>query len=157
MCLLDSTGVSIQGLRAVVLGRSDIVGSPVAAMLRNRDATVTQCHSKTKNLPEIVRLPSAPLNRSLTTSQVKEADILVAAIGKAEFVQGSWIKPGAVVIDVGTNYIPGAFVYTPAPSKLTILQIQLRSRDSVWLGTWISPLLHRLLPILPLFQAALGQ
>lgn len=118
MRLLDSTGVSIQGLRAVVLGRSDIVGTPVAAMLRNRDATVTQCHSKTKNLPEIVRLPLAPLNRSLTTSQVKEADILVAAIGKAEFVQGSWIKPGAVVIDVGTNYIPGAFVYTPGPSKL---------------------------------------
>jgi len=52
--LLESTGVSIEGLRAVVLGRSDIVGSPVAAMLRNRDATVTQCHSKTKNLPEIV-------------------------------------------------------------------------------------------------------
>ncbi|KAF9653139.1 C-1-tetrahydrofolate synthase [Thelephora ganbajun] len=88
--LLESTGVSIEGLRAVVLGRSDIVGSPVTVMLRNRDATVTQCHSKTKNLPEIV----------------KEADILVAAIGKPEFVQGSWLKPGVVVIDVGTNYIP---------------------------------------------------
>lgn len=59
-------------------------------MLRNRDATVTQCHSRTKNLPDIV----------------KTADILVSAIGKAEFVKGSWLKPGAVVIDVGTNYIP---------------------------------------------------
>ncbi|OCH93375.1 C-1-tetrahydrofolate synthase [Obba rivulosa] len=90
--LLDSTGVQIAGSRAVVLGRSDIVGTPVAAMLRNRDATVTQCHSRTKNLPEIV----------------KDADIVVSAIGKPEFVQGSWLKPGAVVIDVGTNYIPDA-------------------------------------------------
>ncbi|KAI1794574.1 C-1-tetrahydrofolate synthase [Ganoderma leucocontextum] len=90
--LLDSTGVSIAGSRAVVLGRSDIVGSPVAAMLRHRDATVTQCHSRTQNLPEIV----------------KEADILVSAIGKPQFVQGSWLKSGVVVIDVGTNYIPDA-------------------------------------------------
>ncbi|KAI0006034.1 FTHFS-domain-containing protein [Russula compacta] len=88
--LLESTGVLIPGANAVVLGRSDIVGSPVSVMLRNKDATVTQCHSKTKNLPEIV----------------KTADILISAIGKPEFVQGSWIKPGAVVIDVGTNYIP---------------------------------------------------
>lgn len=56
MRLLESTGVSVEGLRAVVLGRSDIVGSPVAAMLRNKDATVTQCHSKTQNLPDIVCL-----------------------------------------------------------------------------------------------------
>ncbi|EIM90025.1 FTHFS-domain-containing protein [Stereum hirsutum FP-91666 SS1] len=90
--LLESTGVPISGAHAVVLGRSDIVGSPVAAMLRNKDATVTQCHSRTKNLSEIV----------------KTADIVVSAIGKAEFVQGSWLKPGAVVIDVGTNYIPDA-------------------------------------------------
>ncbi|KAI0673003.1 FTHFS-domain-containing protein [Trametes maxima] len=90
--LLESTGVSIAGSRAVVLGRSDIVGSPVAAMLRHRDATVTQCHSRTKNLEEIV----------------KQADLIVSAIGKPQFVQGSWLKPGAVVIDVGTNYIPDA-------------------------------------------------
>ncbi|KAH9901590.1 FTHFS-domain-containing protein [Cubamyces lactineus] len=88
--LLDSTGIQIAGTRAVVLGRSDIVGSPVAAMLRHRDATVTQCHSRTKNLEEIV----------------KQADIVVSAIGKPQLVQGSWLKPGAVVIDVGTNYIP---------------------------------------------------
>lgn len=109
--LLDSTGVPISGSRAVVLGRSDIVGSPVAAMLRNRDATVTQCHSRTKNLPEIVRvsfcLSSLVKYLPVCTVQVKGADIVVSAIGKPEFVQGSWLKPGAAVIDVGTNYIPG--------------------------------------------------
>ncbi|KAI0054075.1 FTHFS-domain-containing protein [Auriscalpium vulgare] len=88
--LLESTGAPIAGANAVVLGRSDIVGNPVAALLRSKDATVTQCHSRTQNLPDIV----------------KHADVLVSAIGKPEFVQGSWIKPGAVVIDVGTNYIP---------------------------------------------------
>ncbi|PPR06657.1 hypothetical protein CVT26_001199 [Gymnopilus dilepis] len=90
MRLLKSTGVSISGSNTVVLGRSDIVGSPVASMLRNADATVTQCHSRTKNIQDIV----------------KNADILVSAIGKAEYVKGSWIKPGAVVIDVGINYVP---------------------------------------------------
>ncbi|KAG2020278.1 C-1-tetrahydrofolate synthase [Coprinopsis cinerea AmutBmut pab1-1] len=90
--LLESTGVPIAGAHAVVLGRSDIVGSPVAALLRSKDATVTQCHSRTKNIEEIV----------------KTADIVVAAIGKPEFVKGSWIKPGAVVIDVGINYVPDA-------------------------------------------------
>ncbi|TFK42578.1 formate--tetrahydrofolate ligase-domain-containing protein [Crucibulum laeve] len=88
--LLESTGVPIAGTNTVVLGRSDIVGSPVASMLRNRDATVTQCHSRTKNIESIV----------------KNADIVVSAIGKPEFVKGSWLKPGAVVIDVGINYIP---------------------------------------------------
>ncbi|RXW20745.1 hypothetical protein EST38_g5117 [Candolleomyces aberdarensis] len=77
---------------AGVIRRSDIVGSPVAALLRSKDATVTQCHSRTKNIEEIV----------------KTADVLVAAIGKAEFVKGSWIKPGAIVIDVGINYVPDA-------------------------------------------------
>ncbi|KAJ7046787.1 formate--tetrahydrofolate ligase-domain-containing protein [Mycena alexandri] len=90
--LLESTGVPLSGASAVVLGRSDIVGSPVASMLKNRDATVTQCHSRTKNVEAII----------------KHADIVVAAIGKPQFVQGSWLKPGAVVIDVGINYIPDA-------------------------------------------------
>ncbi|KAI6039078.1 formate--tetrahydrofolate ligase-domain-containing protein [Pisolithus marmoratus] len=90
--LIEHTGVPIAGAETVVLGRSDIVGNPVTALLRNRDATVTQCHSRTKKLEEIV----------------KRADILVTAIGRAEFVQGSWIKPGAVVIDVGINSIPDA-------------------------------------------------
>lgn len=88
--LIDSTGVKIEGANAVVLGRSDIVGTPVCALLRRRDATVTQCHSRTKDLQDVL----------------KEADIVVAAIGKAEFIKGEWLKPGCVVIDVGTNYIP---------------------------------------------------
>ncbi len=90
MVLLKESGVDLEGKNAVVLGRSDIVGSPVSALLRNADATVTVCHSRTRNLEEFI----------------KSADVLVAAIGKPHFVKGSWIRPGAVVIDVGTNYIP---------------------------------------------------
>lgn len=90
MVLLKEAGIDAKGKTAVVLGRSDIVGSPVSFLLKNADATVTVCHSKTANLPEIV----------------KQADIVVAAIGKAQFVKGDWLKPGAVVIDVGTNFIP---------------------------------------------------
>ncbi|EZG08637.1 hypothetical protein H106_02187 [Trichophyton rubrum CBS 735.88] len=90
MELLYASGVEITGKHAVVLGRSDIVGSPVSYLLKNADATVTTCHSRTKNVEEII----------------KTADILVAAIGKPEFVKADWLKPGVVVIDVGTNYIP---------------------------------------------------
>ncbi|KAF2773801.1 FTHFS-domain-containing protein [Teratosphaeria nubilosa] len=90
MVLLEESGVDVKGKNAVVLGRSDIVGAPVSYLLRNADATVTVCHSKTKDLQEVI----------------KTADILVAAIGKERFVKGDWLKPGAVVIDVGTNYIP---------------------------------------------------
>ncbi|WWC63588.1 uncharacterized protein I303_106193 [Kwoniella dejecticola CBS 10117] len=88
--LIESTGFDLKGSNVVVLGRSDIVGTPVCALLRKKDATVTQCHSRTKNLEQIV----------------KTADVVVAAIGQAEFVKGDWLKPGAIVIDVGTNYIP---------------------------------------------------
>ncbi|CAG8720503.1 23432_t:CDS:10 [Cetraspora pellucida] len=87
--LLNQTGIMISSKRAVVVGRSDIVGFPIFTLLSKRNATVTLCHSKTANLPEIV----------------KTAEILVAAIGKAEFIKGDWISPGAVVIDVGTNSI----------------------------------------------------
>lgn len=90
MELLRVSGVDPAGKEAVVVGRSDIVGSPVSYLLKNADATVTVCHSKTKNLGEIL----------------KRADIVVAAIGQPEFVKGEQLKPGAVVIDVGTNYIP---------------------------------------------------
>jgi methylenetetrahydrofolate dehydrogenase (NADP+) / methenyltetrahydrofolate cyclohydrolase / formyltetrahydrofolate synthetase len=90
MVLLRETGVELKGKSAVVLGRSNIVGGPVSQLLLNADATVTICHSKTENLHEIV----------------KRADVVVSAIGKPEFVRGSWIKPGAVVIDVGINYVP---------------------------------------------------
>jgi len=85
--LLDRSGVTIEGKDAVVLGRSNIVGIPVALLLMQRNATVTIAHSRTKNIEETVR----------------RADIVVAAVGRAEMVKGSWIKPGAVVIDVGIN------------------------------------------------------
>ncbi|CAB4486814.1 FTHFS-domain-containing protein [Rhizophagus irregularis] len=87
--LLKRSGIKISGKHAVVIGRSDIVGFPVFTLLSRSDATVTLCHSKTENLPELI----------------KTADILIVAIGKAEFVKGEWIKPGTVVIDVGTNAI----------------------------------------------------
>ena len=89
--LIESTGEAIEGKHAVVIGRSDIVGKPVAALLLQRHATVTICHSRTRDLAAIAR----------------EADILVAAIGKARFVTADMIKPGAIVIDVGINRIEG--------------------------------------------------
>jgi methylenetetrahydrofolate dehydrogenase (NADP+)/methenyltetrahydrofolate cyclohydrolase len=89
MVLLEKYAPSLEGANAVVLGRSNIVGMPVALLLVRANATVTICHSRSRNLPEIVR----------------SADVLVAAVGKAEMVKGSWIKPGAVVIDVGMNRV----------------------------------------------------
>jgi methylenetetrahydrofolate dehydrogenase (NADP+) / methenyltetrahydrofolate cyclohydrolase len=89
MTLIAETGVDVAGKTAVVLGRSNIVGMPMAMMLNNANATVTICHSRTPNIAEVV----------------KRADILIAAIGKPEYVKGDWIKPGAIVIDVGTNKI----------------------------------------------------
>jgi 5,10-methylene-tetrahydrofolate dehydrogenase/methenyl tetrahydrofolate cyclohydrolase len=90
--LLEKSGVKIEGASAVVLGRSNIVGMPAALLLIGRNATVTVCHSRTKDLPGVVR----------------GADILIAAIGKTEMVRGDWVKPGAAVIDVGINSIPDA-------------------------------------------------
>ena len=88
--LLDSVGCDPKGKRAVIVGRSNIVGKPVALMLLARHATVTLCHSRTVDLP----------------GEVSQADIVVAAIGKANMIRGEWIKPGAVVIDVGINRLP---------------------------------------------------
>jgi len=90
--LLEKAGVQIEGANAVVLGRSNIVGMPAALLLVGKNATVTICHSRTKDLPSVIR----------------NADILIAAIGKQEFVRGDWIKPGAAVIDVGINSKPDA-------------------------------------------------
>ena len=90
--LLDQAGVKIEGANAVVLGRSNIVGMPAALLLISRNATVTVCHSRTRDLPGLVR----------------QADILIAAIGKTEMVRGDWVKPGAAVIDVGINSVPDA-------------------------------------------------
>jgi len=87
MELIRRAGVDVKGKNAVVIGRSNIVGKPVSIMLLSENATVTICHSKTVDLPEIC----------------KNADILVAAVGRPEMVKGDWIKPGAVVIDVGVN------------------------------------------------------
>lgn len=87
MDLIDSTGVPVEGKRCVVIGRSNIVGKPMAMLLLHRNGTVTICHSKTKDLKEICR----------------EADILVAAVGRPNFVTADMVKEGAVVIDVGMN------------------------------------------------------
>ncbi|MDT8317947.1 MAG: bifunctional methylenetetrahydrofolate dehydrogenase/methenyltetrahydrofolate cyclohydrolase FolD [bacterium] len=88
--MLERIGVEMEGREAVVVGRSNIVGKPIAMMLLQNNATVTICHSRTKNLKE----------------KVKSADIVIAAVGVPEMVKGDWIKPGAVVIDVGVNRLP---------------------------------------------------
>ena len=88
--MIESAGVTIEGKRAVVLGRSNIVGKPLALMLLQRNATVTICHSKTKDLPAVCR----------------EAELLLVAIGKARFVTADMVREGAMVIDVGTNRLP---------------------------------------------------
>ena len=90
--LIESAGTKIEGANAVVLGRSNIVGLPMSFLLLHRNATITICHSRTRDLPSITR----------------NADILVAAIGKPWFVKADWVKPGATVIDVGINEIPDA-------------------------------------------------
>ncbi|MGB8253293.1 MAG: bifunctional methylenetetrahydrofolate dehydrogenase/methenyltetrahydrofolate cyclohydrolase FolD [Anaerolineaceae bacterium] len=90
--LLKTVVPGLEGASAVVLGRSNIVGMPVALLLVRENATVTICHSRTKDLPAVVRT----------------ADVLVAAVGKAEMVKGDWVKPGAVVIDVGINRVEDA-------------------------------------------------
>jgi len=87
MRLLDYAGIDVEGKEAVVVGRSKIVGRPVSLMLLQRNATVTICHSKTKNLPSVTR----------------RADILIVAIGRPRMIKGEWTKEGAVVIDVGVN------------------------------------------------------
>ncbi|MGH7294673.1 MAG: bifunctional methylenetetrahydrofolate dehydrogenase/methenyltetrahydrofolate cyclohydrolase FolD [Polyangiaceae bacterium] len=89
MRLLALAGAKLEGARAVVVGRSNIVGKPMAQLLLAANATVTMAHSRTRDLPAVCR----------------EADVLVAAVGKREMIRGDWIKPGAIVIDVGTNRV----------------------------------------------------
>ena len=104
--LLKRNQIEIAGKRAVVVGRSDIVGKPVAMLLLHEHATVTMCHSKTPDLPAVCR----------------EGDILVAAIGRAAMITGEYIREGATVIDVGTNYITArdqaARIFRDSPDKL---------------------------------------
>jgi methylenetetrahydrofolate dehydrogenase (NADP+)/methenyltetrahydrofolate cyclohydrolase len=90
MILLEHAGVSLSGASAVVVGRSNLFGKPMAALLLAANATITVCHSRTRDLPAICR----------------EADVLVVAVGRAEMVRGDWVKPGAVVIDVGLTRTP---------------------------------------------------
>jgi len=94
MELIAGTGRSLRGAHAVVIGRSALVGKPVALLLLERDATVVMCHSKTADL----------------AGEVARADVVVAAVGRPQLVRGDWIKPGAVVIDVGINRIDGKLV-----------------------------------------------
>jgi methylenetetrahydrofolate dehydrogenase (NADP+) / methenyltetrahydrofolate cyclohydrolase len=92
--LLRRHDVAMEGAEAVVVGRSDLVGKPVAALLLAENATVTTCHSRTRDLGDVCR----------------RADILIAAVGRARMVQGDWVKPGATVIDVGINRTDGGLV-----------------------------------------------
>lgn len=109
--LIESTGEDICGKNAVVIGRSNIVGKPASMLLLSKNATVTICHSKTQNLSDIT----------------KNADILVVAVGRPQFVNGNMIKPGAIVIDVGTNRVDGKLVG----------DVEFESASSV--AEWITP------------------
>jgi 5,10-methylene-tetrahydrofolate dehydrogenase/methenyl tetrahydrofolate cyclohydrolase len=116
--LLEKVGVKIEGANAVVLGRSNIVGMPAALLLIGKNATVTVCHSRTKDLPGVVR----------------SADILIAAIGKTEMVRGDWIKPGAAVIDVGINAVPDA---TKKSGQRLVGDVNFNEAKEV--AGWITP------------------
>jgi len=118
MVLLEEAGVKLAGAKAVVLGRSNIVGMPVALLLIRADATVTVCHSRTKDLAAVVR----------------EADVLVAAIGKPEMVRGDWVKPGAVVIDVGINRVDD-----PTKAKGYRLVGDVAFEEVKEVASWITP------------------
>jgi methylenetetrahydrofolate dehydrogenase (NADP+)/methenyltetrahydrofolate cyclohydrolase len=106
MKLLEEAGAQLAGARAVVIGRSNTVGKPMAILLTAADATVTVCHSKTRDLAD----------------EVRRADVVVAAIGRAEMIKGAWIKEGATVIDVGMNRLPtgkvvGDVEFAPAAAR----------------------------------------
>jgi len=129
MRLLEHYGIEISGKHAVVVGRSPILGKPMAAMLLQADATVTICHSRTKNLADHIR----------------QADIIVGAVGKPEFIKGEWIKDGAVVVDAG--YHPGGVgdielsavidrcsAYTPVPGGVGPMTINTLIFQSVESG-----------------------
>jgi methylenetetrahydrofolate dehydrogenase (NADP+)/methenyltetrahydrofolate cyclohydrolase len=134
MRLIDSTGEKIEGKHAVVVGRSDIVGKPQAALLLQRNATVTVCHSRTPDLGAITR----------------QGDILVAAVGKPLFVTAEMVKPGAVVIDVGINRAGGRLVgdvdfarakdvagwITPVPGGVGPMTIAMLMRNTVTAAQW---------------------
>jgi len=116
LLLLKAALGDLSGLEAVVVGRSNIVGKPVAQLLLRENCTVTMAHSRTRNLPEVCR----------------RADILVAAVGKAEMIRGNWIKPGAAVIDVGINRVP-------AENGKTRLVGDVAFEEAKAVAGWITP------------------
>src|ERR1700739_3934143 len=118
MEMLRRNKIAIEGANAVVLGRSDIVGKPMALLLMHANATVTICHSKTRDLPEIVR----------------RADIVVAAMGKAGYVQEDWIHPRATVIDVGTNKVTDSGEAEKLLKNFPQRLEKLRAKGSVLIG-----------------------
>ena len=118
MEILRRNNIAIEGASAVVLGRSDIVGKPMALLLLHANATVTVCHSKSRDLPDIIR----------------RADILVAAIGRAGFVQADWIKPGAAVLDVGTNKVTDAADAQRLLANFPARLEKFRAKGSVLVG-----------------------
>jgi len=128
MKIIDHYKIPVEGKHAVVVGRSPILGKPMALMLLNRNATVTICHSKTRDLPGVIR----------------EADIVIGAVGKPKFIQGDWIKEGAVIIDAGYHpgsvgdvdldaAIPHCSAYTPVPGgvgPMTTASLLLQTMDA---------------------------
>jgi len=116
--LLDRCGLEIEGKEAVILGRSNIVGLPVAMLLLKRNATITICHSRSQDLPSIVR----------------RADILIAAVGRTEMVKGDWLKPGAVVVDVGINRVDD-----PTRKRGYRLVGDVAYDEAVEIAGWITP------------------
>lgn len=131
--ILKHYGVALAGKEVVVIGRSPILGKPVAMLLLNEDATVTIAHSRTENLPEIVR----------------RADVVVAAVGKPRFVQADWVKEGAVLVDAGynagnigdidlENCIPKCSAYTPVPGGVgpmticTLMEQSVQAAEKMW-------------------------
>jgi methylenetetrahydrofolate dehydrogenase (NADP+)/methenyltetrahydrofolate cyclohydrolase len=128
MKILEHYRITLDGRRAVVVGRSPILGKPMALMLLNKNATVTICHSRTRGLPQIVA----------------EADIVVGAVGKPKFIRGDWIKQGAVIIDAGYHAggvgdvdldaaIPRSSAYTPVPGgvgPMTIAMLMQQTMDA---------------------------
>jgi methylenetetrahydrofolate dehydrogenase (NADP+) / methenyltetrahydrofolate cyclohydrolase len=118
MEILRRADVKIEGANAVVLGRSDIVGKPMALLLMHANATVTICHSKTRDLPDVVR----------------RADIVVAAMGKAGYVAAEWIRRGATVIDVGTNRVTDSFEAERLLKKFPARMEKFRAKGSVLVG-----------------------
>jgi methylenetetrahydrofolate dehydrogenase (NADP+)/methenyltetrahydrofolate cyclohydrolase len=123
MMLIEETlGGALRGKRAVVVGRSNLVGKPIGQLLLRADCTVTICHSKTVDLPEVTR----------------QADILVAAVGQMEMIRGDWIKPGAVVIDVGIHHILSRMPKARAAGKMVVVG-DVAFREAVQVAGAITP------------------